>query len=504
MAAGIFLSRIVGLVRQRVLAHYFGQTTGAADALAAAFRIPNFLQNLFGEGALSASFIPEYTRLNAQGRTEEARRLAGATLGLLGAVVTILVAAGVAATPVFVPFLIPGFDGARRDLAVELIRIMFPGVGLLVLSAWCLGVLNSHREFFLSYAAPVGWSLAIIAATLLGSRVTHDERLLVWTVWGATLGAVVQFAVQLPRVWRLTAGVRPTLDRRSPAVATVIRNFGPAVVSRGVVQLSAFLDGIIASWLPLGALAAINNAQVLYTLPVSLFGVSVAAAELPSLAEATGAAALRERIERAAANVAFFIVPSAVAMIALGRPIVGLALETGRFTVADTNWLWGTLAGATVGLLASTLGRLFTSAHFALGDTRSPLRFAVIRVALTVGLGVVAALYGPGLVGLDPRWGTVGLTASAGFAGWVEATLLRRSLIGRIGAFSLDAGSIVKLWGLAAVAAAAAWGVYLGIGDSALARLAVLAVFGTGYLALAAATGVPAMAAVRHRFGGRR
>ena len=499
VAAGIFASRIFGLVRQRVLAHYFGQATTTADALAAAFRIPNFLQNLFGEGALSASFIPEYSRLRAQGQTEEARRLAGATAGLLAAVVTLVVAVGVIATPAIVAVLAPGFAGPRRAIAIDLVRIMFPGVGLLVMSAWCLGVLNSHREFFLSYAAPVGWNVAIIAMTMIGAGRTGEGRLVLWAAYGAGIGALVQLGLQFPRVWRLLGGVRLSLDRRSQSVRTVVRNFGPALLSRGVVQVSAFLDGIIASWLPIGAVAAITNSQLLYTLPVSLFGVSVAAAELPDLAEAAGADALRDRIERASRNVAFFIIPSVMAMIVLGRPIAGLALETGRFTLEDTDWVWGTMAGATIGLLASTLGRLWTSAHYALGDTRSPLRFAIVRVTLTVALGIAASLYLPGILGVNPRWGTAGLTASAGLAGWVEAGLLRRSLTRRIGPFSLGRVLVLKLWLAAGIAAAAATVPNLLLSERGTNRLLVLSVFGVLYLVIATLMGAPTMAALRVR-----
>jgi len=136
----------------------------AADAFAAAFRIPNFLQNLFGEGVLSASFIPVYSRLTAEGRHQEARRVAGAVAGLLGLAVSVLVALGVTAAPFLIQAIFPGFDGEKRALTTVIVRILFPGTGLLVISAWCLGVLNSHRRFFLSYVAPVLWNSAQIAA----------------------------------------------------------------------------------------------------------------------------------------------------------------------------------------------------------------------------------------------------------------------------------------------------------------------------------------------------
>ena len=157
VAAGILLSRIAGLIRQRVFAYYFGNSA-AADAFTAAFRIPNFLQNLFGEGVLSASFIPVYSRLLAQGDRREADRVAGVVGSLLALATSLLVLLGVVLTPVLITLIAPGFTGETRLLTIRLVRILFPGAGLLVLSAWCLGILNSHHKFFLSYTAPVFWN----------------------------------------------------------------------------------------------------------------------------------------------------------------------------------------------------------------------------------------------------------------------------------------------------------------------------------------------------------
>src|SRR5215467_12190701 len=157
VAAGIFLSRIAGLVRERVIAHYLGNQTIAADALRGALRIPNMLQNLFGEGVLSASFIPVYARLLAEDKKDESGRVAGAIAALLALVVAVLVLLGVLASPLVVDLILRGFKGETRALTIRLVRILFPGVGLLVMSAWCLGILNSHRRFFLSYVSSVIW-----------------------------------------------------------------------------------------------------------------------------------------------------------------------------------------------------------------------------------------------------------------------------------------------------------------------------------------------------------
>src|ERR1700758_3872302 len=163
VALGILLSRLAGLVRDRVFAHYLG-SSDAADAFRAALRIPNILQNLFGEGVLSASFIPVYARLLGSNDEAEADRVASVVGSLLAIVVSSCVILGILVTPLLIGLIAPGFTGEKRELTITLVQIMFPGVGALVMSAWCLGILNSHGRFFLSYVAPVVWNVMIIAA----------------------------------------------------------------------------------------------------------------------------------------------------------------------------------------------------------------------------------------------------------------------------------------------------------------------------------------------------
>ena len=286
VAAGILLSRLAGLIRQRVLGYYLA-TSPAADAYTAALRIPNFLQNLLGEGVLSASFIPVYAALRARGEDAKARSVAGGVAGLLSLVTGALALIGIAASPWLVDVIAPGFSGETRALAIVLVRIFFPGISLLVLSAFCIGVLNSHQRFFLSYAAPVVWSAAIIVALVLGAHAGppgDQARIAIWAAWGAVAGGALQLLVQLPQVLRLLGkGVRLSLGRGDPNVKEVVRNFLPVVAGRGVVQLSAYVDMLIASFMPSGTVAAFGYAQTIYLLPVSLFGMAVSAAALPSM-----------------------------------------------------------------------------------------------------------------------------------------------------------------------------------------------------------------------------
>src|SRR5947209_11236865 len=233
VATGILLSRLTGLVRQRVFSHYFGLRNDAADAFTAALRIPNLLQNLFGEGALSGSFIPVYAALLARGNRREADRVAGAVASLLALIVAMLVLAGVIATPLLIDAIAPGFKGAKRELTIEIVRILFPGAGLLVLSAWCLGVLNSHHRFLLSYTAPVMWNAAMIVTLVLYGRSTLPELAII-LAWGSVAGSALQFAVQVPAVLYLARDLKFALDTASHHVRTVMKNFVPVFHSRGV------------------------------------------------------------------------------------------------------------------------------------------------------------------------------------------------------------------------------------------------------------------------------
>jgi putative peptidoglycan lipid II flippase len=489
VALGILCSRLMGLVRLRAFAHYFGLESDAADAFNAAFRIPNVLQNLFGEGALSASFIPVYALLVSRGAGRDADRVAGAVASLLALAVAVLVLVGVLATPLLIAIIAPGFTGAKRDLTIQIVRILFPGAGLLVLSAWCLGVLNSHHRFLLSYLAPVVWNAAMIATLVrFGARSTSPELALL-LAWGSVVGSALQFAVQIPVVRRVAPDLRLAFDVTSDHVRAVARNFVPVCISRGVVQASAYIDTLLASLLPTGAVTGLANAQLLYTLPVSLFGMSVSAAELPAMSSAAGpdlssTDAVRRRLDDGLRRIAFFVVPSAVAFLALGDVIAAALLQTGRFRRADATYVWGILAGSAVGLLASTLGRLYASTCYAMRDTRTPMRSAVVRVLLTTVLGYLFAIPLPRALGIPAIWGAAGLTMSAGLAGWVEMLMLRRTVNARIGRTGLTVDYLFRLWVAATASAAAAWATRLAIPDvgPVVGALLILPPYGVAFL----------------------
>lgn len=506
VAAGIFLSRILGLVRESLKARYLGATGSvAADAFNAAFRIPNMLNNLFGEGALSASFIPVYAKLLAQGDCKEADRVAGAVGAFLALVTAVLVLLGVLFAPAIVFVIAAGFEGERRELTVQLTRILFPGAALFVFSAWCLGILNSHRRFFLSYAAPVVWNAAMIVAMVL-YRHQNPAAVATKLAWASVVGAALQFLVQLPVVLRVAPQVRINIARNNDSVRRVIRNFIPAFFGRGVVQINAFIDQFIASFLGVGAVSLLFYAQTISGLPVSLFGMAVSASELPEMSSTTGtaeqaAAHIRTRLQSGLRRIAFFVVPSAAAFVILGDVITAALYQSGRFTAQDTRFTWAILAGASVGLLATTLGRMYSSAFYALHDTRTPLRFALFRVTLASVLGYFVAAQLPGMLGIAPQWGAAMLMLSSGIVGWVEFALLRGRLNGRIGHTGLTARFVVTLWAAAIISGAAGFVAklaLLGFGRFVVAAV-VLGLFGALYFLLTTLFGIPESKGVLRR-----
>jgi putative peptidoglycan lipid II flippase len=386
VGAGILVSRLTGLLRNTVFAYFFG-VSAVTDAYNAAFKIPNAVRNLLGEGTMSASFVPVYSGMLARGETREARALANAMLGLLFVAVAMLTLLGMLLAPVLATALAPGFSGETRELTTRLTRVLFPMTGVMVLSGWCLGVQNAHRRFFWSYASAAMWSLAQIALLLIGGpRAADAAELAYWLAWATLAGALLQVAAQMPEVLRLAGPLRPTLDRAAAGVRQTLRNVVPVVTALGAVQVSSFIDLQIASYLPSGATSNIANAYTIALLPVSLFGVSVAAAALPEFSRDSGTLAmdaLLERLRSGWQRILFYIVPSTLVFIALGDYIVGLLYRGGAFTAADQRHVHVVLAAFALGLGSFASVKLLASCHYALQDYRTPLRASVASIVVS-------------------------------------------------------------------------------------------------------------------------
>jgi putative peptidoglycan lipid II flippase len=525
VAAGILLSRVAGLIRTAAIAHYLG-ASAATDAFNVALKVPNFLQNLLGEGVLSASFIPVYSRLLARGEQKLADRVAGVFVSFLLVIVAAIVILGVFLTPLILSVTAAGLEPPVMALAVKYTRIIFPGVGLLVLYAWALGILNAHRQFFTAYVAPVLWSAAMIATLVIFGMRLSGAPLAHALAWGTLVGCALQFGIEVPFVLKHAKHLSFGFDRSLEPVRAIFRNIIPVVSGRGVVQISGYVDTFIASFLPTGAVTRLFVAQTVYMLPISIFGMSVAAAELPQMSSEQGSdeevkAALRRRLDRGIRQVAFFVIPTTVAFIAIGHLLIAALFERGAFSHASTLLVWYTLAAASIGLLVATFGRLYSSAFYALHDTRTPFRIALARVfggaalALLFGFPLrpmfAAIIDGLGLP-LPPNpqtLGIVGITAASALAAWIEFLLLRRGIRRRVGAGESKTAFMLKLWASAIAAGAAAVAAdYFFIHDLA-ARLplrniveALLAsgLFGVTYFAIAFALGVHEVRATLSRF----
>jgi putative peptidoglycan lipid II flippase len=443
VAAGIMLSRFAGLIRERAFAHYFGNSA-AADVFRAALRIPNLLQNLFGEGALSASFIPVYAGLGEKD-PKEAARVAGIILSLLSLLMTVLVLIGLLATPLLIDLIAPGFDGEKRDAAVRLVRILFPGIGLLVVSAFCLGVLNSHRRFFVSYAAPVLWNGAMIA-TLIFFQDDDAFKFAEHLAWGAVVGSFLQVVIQIPPMLRYMKDMRPGLNLKSSSVQTILTRFFPNMLSRGIIQISAYIEAMIASFLPTGALAAIGYAQLLYTLPTSLFGTAIAASNLIDMSKAENNEAVALKLQQGMRQIAFFIIPSALAFLAMGNVLAAILFKTGKFQEEETIYVWILLAASAVGLLASTQGRLLATAFYAMKNTTTPLRCSIVRVVASTLGALLFALYLPKIYPVTSPVATAGIPLASSFAALLEFFLLRRALRRSIPFNGLPMNYVLKLF----------------------------------------------------------
>ncbi len=449
VTAGILLSRVFGLVRQQLVLRYFG-LSAFGDVLTAGFRIGNIVQNLLGEGTLSASFIPVYARARAAGRGADATRFALTALGFLLLIVSTATAAAVLGAPLLARVLASGFDAPRYEMTGRALRILFPMTGLLVLSAWGLGVLNAHRRFFLSYAAPVLWSVAqIVALCVFGAWLgERGEPLLIVLCWAALVGAALQLAVLLPAARALLGSLRPLLDRKTPELREAVALLPHVILGRGVIQISGLIDTELVSYLGVGAVTVMQAAQTLYLLPMSILGTGEAAASLPEMASDTADedrarrdATLRARLGASLSRVTVLTVPTTLAMALLGGEVIRVLYQGGRFDQQATESVERVVFAYAFALLGNASARVLTTTAYAIGDTRTPWRYAVYRVAVSTAGSLLLMRY------LD----VVGVVLGAVIAAWVETFALGWKLRRELGGLGLEKVPVARTAALGAL-----------------------------------------------------
>ena len=472
IGTGILLSRLAGLLRESLLRSVLGLGP-AADAFTAALRIPNLLQNLLGEGSLSSSFIPVYSKLLSEGKEKEAGHTAGAVAGLLIAFTGALTLVGILIARPIAKLLTPGFSSEKLDLTADLIKITTAGIGFLVLAAWCLGVLNSHRKFFLSYVAPVIWNAAQIVILFIAIGKDWDPvKAARAAAWGLFIGGVIQLLFQFFGVSRLRTKICFSFSWKNEHVREIIRRFNPTILGRGVVQISAYFDLVLASLLVTGAVAALMSAQVLYILPISLFAMSIAAAELPEMSRNTDSQHLSTRLNQGIKQTSFLMLLPSVIYMTIGDQIIGVIFQWGSFDRDDSIAVAATLAAYSLGIPAIGISRIYQSALYANGDTKTPAFSATLRViiSLIIGLllmfpldrlfisnsalekvpGSIVGDWGPLSQSLrslpeNPHLGAVGLAVGSAIAAWVEMVFLARKTNKKVTPESSPYSPMVKL-----------------------------------------------------------
>jgi len=430
---GLFtlLSRVLGFVRDMVLARLFGASL-AADAFFVAFRIPNLFRELLAEGTMSAAFVPVFTEKLATGDREAAWALASKVFTLLLMVLVAVVALGVAAAPLIVRVMAPGFAGdpGQEALTVLLTRVMFPYLLFIGLSALAMGILNAHRAFALPALAPFCFNLALISAALWLAPVFSEPT--VGLALGVVAGGAAQLVLQVPGLARRRMLPRPSFAPRDPDVRRIGRLMVPVVFGLSVTQVNLLVNTLLASLLATGSVSYLYYGMRLIHFPLGVFGIALATAILPTLSTQAAKgdlAGLQAGVTDALKLIAFITVPAMAGLIALRLPIISILFERGAFDAAATRGVAIAVVAYAVGLWAFAAVRIVAATFYALQDTRTPVRAAAIAMGANVVLNLV--LMGP--------LGHGGLALATSLSAMLNLTLLLIALRRRLAGLALSA-----------------------------------------------------------------
>jgi len=399
-AAGVvgmatMLSRVFGFIRDVIVARYFGAGL-ATDAFFVAFRIPNLLRRLFAEGSLTIAFVPVFTEYLKTRSRDEAFELARVAFTLLSAVLVVISIAGVLLSPAIVTVMAPGFRATpdKYALTVLLTRIMFPYIFFISLVALCMGILNSLRHFATPALSPVILNLCMIAAALF-LRDFFAEPILALAV-GVMIGGLLQLAVQLPVLFRQGVVLRPDFRVRHEGVRRIGALMLPAAFGAAVYQINIFISTLLASFLPEGSVSFLYYADRIVELPLGIFGIAIGTAALPSFSEQVARGhyeEMKKTISFSLRLMLFITIPAMVGIIVLQEPIISVLFQRGEFDPRSAVLTAQALFWYTVGLWAFSTIRVVVAAFYALQDTKTPVRIAV--VALIVNTVFSAALMFP-------------------------------------------------------------------------------------------------------------
>lgn len=385
------ISRILGFMRDMIIAHYFGAGNGA-DAFFVAFRIPNFLRRMFAEGSFSQAFVPVLSEHKTLYSHDKVRDLISQVAGALGLVVILVTIIGVVTAPLLVMLFAPGFNDEplRYSLTVEMLRITFPYLLFISLAALAGGVLNTYERFGVPAFTPVFLNLAMIMGALVFSR--YLEQPVIGLAWGVLLGGILQLVSQLPAVFRLGLLSIPRPNFYAPAVLRILKLMGPTLFGSSVAQINLLFDTIIASFLVSGSVSWLYYSDRLLEFPLGVFGIAIATVILPKLS-ADNAARDHEGFIRtldwALRLVILIGVPAGLGLALLGGPLLVTLFQYGKFTANDTIMATHSLIAFALGLPGFIFIKVLVPGFYARQDTSTPMWIGVSAMLANMLFNVI-------------------------------------------------------------------------------------------------------------------
>lgn len=420
VGAMTLLSRLLGLVRDLVIARTFG-ADGGTDAFFVAFKIPNFMRRLFAEGAFSMAFVPVLNDYKST-RPAELKRFVDDVAGTLGMILLAVTVIGVLAAPVLVLVFAPGFGGepAKQVLATDMLRLTFPYLAFISLTAFAGGILNTYERFGVPAFTPVLLNISlIICAIWLAPQL---ERPIVALAWGVLIGGIVQLAFQVPVLARIRMLPRPRFAPRDPGVRRIVRLMIPALLGVSVSQINLLLDTLLASFLVAGSISWLYYSDRLMEFPLGMLGVALGTVILPKLSQQhaeRSPAQFSQTIDWALRWVLFLGLPASVGLVALAAPILTTLFQYGEFDAHDVEMATRSLMAYALGLVAFMSIKVLAPGYYARQDMKTPVRIAVVAMVANMVLNL--ALMFP--------LGHAGLALATTLSAALNAALLWRGLL---------------------------------------------------------------------------
>ncbi len=391
VSAMTLISRVLGMVRDMVVASYFG-SSASADAFFVAFKIPNFLRRLFAEGAFAQAFVPVLSEYREQRSFAEVKQLVDRTAGMLGLILTALTALGVVMSPYLIMLFAPGFhdEPSKMQLAGELLRITFPYLLLISLTAFCGAILNSYGRFAVPAFTPVLLNLSMIGSTIFLTPYFTEPVMALG--WGVFIAGVAQLLFQMPFLWKMRLLPRPRVVAKDPGVKRIMLLMLPALLGVSVSQINLLLDTVLASFLQTGSVSWLYYADRLSELPLGAFGIAIGTVILPALSRQHSTDKPEEfssTIDWALRMVLLVGVPAALALAILAEPLIATLFFYGAMTANDVTQAAAALQAYALGVLTFMLIKVLAPGFFARQDLKTPVRIAMISMVVNMVLNLI-------------------------------------------------------------------------------------------------------------------